>query len=117
MQSGNEIKKAELVRKLAEHAQQVAGVEERMRRLRDKERELQTDEERLSQLKSANAQETEGLLKRQASHLKTSVETEKKTLEGLNKYSTLLLGTHKQHLNVIVVLLVCMCVDYQCMQV
>lgn len=101
MQSEHDIKKAELVRKLAELAQQVGGVEEKMRRTHDKETELHTEQERLALLKSASAQEMEEVLKRHESELNTSVKTAKMTLEGLNKYSTLLLGDHVvQHLNI-----------------
>ena len=77
LQSEHEIKKAELVRKLALLAQQVGRVEEKTQRLQLEEEELQTKLECLAQLKSPRAQEAEEVVKQQESEQMTSVQTRK----------------------------------------
>ena len=86
MQSEYEVKKAGAVRKLAELAQQAEGIEEKKRRVQAKEKEVGLEENRLVQLRSANALETEELLKKQDSELKVFIKNEEAHLEKLKKY-------------------------------
>jgi len=81
-----EDKKAEIVRKLAELAQQSEGIEEKKRRVRQEEKEADLEENRLVQLRSANAVEAEQLLKKQDSELKMNIAEEEGNLERLKKY-------------------------------
>ena len=86
VQSEYEDKKAEIVRKLAELAQQSESIEEKKRRLQQEEKEADLEETRLVQLRSSNALETEQLLKRQDSELKKNIAKEEGNLERLRKY-------------------------------
>lgn len=65
---------------------QLQDIQERRRSLQDQEAELKAEEERLSQLRTANSKETEELLKRQKSELKDAIEWEKKALKSLKEY-------------------------------
>ncbi len=85
IQSEYDVKKAEIVQKLAELAQQAEGIEEKKKRLQAEEKEAGLEEARLVHLRSANAMETEALLQKQDSELKIYIEKEEKHLNKLKK--------------------------------